>query len=287
MSAARTLFKSAAPLLDLIDEIVPAVSNHEYTFVSDEWFQQWIQSTDFTIERMNFIIVGEVVEKAHLAAMTALLRGRRWADAACLMYEQENFLGWAAAFRGLLECAGDTRDGLYHLPGALARRHRGIAQFLDGKSDAVIDATEFENPLDHFVHAKWMRAKRGEENMLKAKENIDYIRNLDAAIPDVTRLYQRLSSICHPSQASLNCFFHSNPGGSIKLIPWSGAAAIAAFYAEYPDALFQAIQAHCIPPLLILRVLHKFMIHPQFAVLKRVDWEQIQMAAEIERYLAN
>ncbi len=155
----------------------------------------------------------------------------------------------------------------------------------NGKSDAVIDATEFENPLDHFVHAKWMRAKRGEEKILKAKENLDYIRNLDAAIPDVTGLYQRISSISHPSQASLNCFFHANTGGSIKLIPWSGAAAIAAFYAEYPDALFQAIQAHCIPPL--LRVLHKFKIHPQFAVLKRVDWEQIQMAAEIERYLAN
>ncbi len=113
MSAARTLFKAAAPLLDLIDQIVPIVSNHEYTFVTDEWFEQWKRSADFTIERMNFIVALELVEKAHLASMAALLRGKRWADATCLMYEKENFLGWAAAFRGLLESAGDTLDGLY------------------------------------------------------------------------------------------------------------------------------------------------------------------------------
>jgi hypothetical protein len=210
MSAAGILFKSGAPLLDVIDEIVSVVSNHEYTFVNDEWFQQWTQSTDFTIERMNFIFALEVVEKAHLAAMTALLRGRRWAKATCLMYEKENFLGWTAAFRGLLESAGDTLDGLYHLPEALARHHRGIAQFLNGKSDEVMDATELERMLDHFIHAKWMRAPR-EDNILKAKDNIDYIRNLDAAIPDVTKLYHRLCSICHPSQASLTVFFSSVP----------------------------------------------------------------------------
>ncbi len=176
---------------------------------------------------------------------------------------------------------------LYQIPEALARHHRGIAQFLNGKRDAVIDAAELENALDHFVRAKWMRTKRGEENVLKAKENIDYIRNLDAAIPNVTELYQRLCSICHPSNASINYFFDVNPGSSFKLSPRNDAATIDVLFAEYPDALFQAIQAHCIPPLLILRILHKFKIHPQIAILNLIDWKQIEMAAEIERYLGN
>jgi hypothetical protein len=287
MSTAMKLFKTAAPFLTLIDEIVPVVSNHGYTFVSDDRFEQWRHSADFTIERMNFIVALELVEKAHLASMTALLRARRWADATCLMYDSENFLGWATAFRGFLESAGDTLDGLHRIPDTLALQHRKIAEGLGGMSHAVIDASEMENALDHFVHAKWMRTKRGEENTLKAKNNIDYVSNLDATIPEVARLYQQLCSICHPSNASIEYFFDISPGSSFKLSPTKDAAAIDAFFSEYPDALFQALQAHCVPPFLILRVLHKFKIHPQIKILNKIDWKHIAMAVDVERYLGN
>jgi hypothetical protein len=81
MSTAKKLFKRAAVFLDLIDKIVPVASTHGYTFVSDEWFEQWRQSDDFTIERMNFIVALELIEKAHLASMSALLRARRYGRA--------------------------------------------------------------------------------------------------------------------------------------------------------------------------------------------------------------
>jgi hypothetical protein len=42
MSTARKLFKRAAIFLSVIDHIVPATPNHEYTFVADEWFKQWL-----------------------------------------------------------------------------------------------------------------------------------------------------------------------------------------------------------------------------------------------------
>jgi hypothetical protein len=66
----------------------------------------------------------------------------------------------AAAFRGLLESAGDTLDGLVLIPGALALHRRAIADF---------------------VQAKWMRTNRGEKNILKAKENINYFNFLKPA----------------------------------------------------------------------------------------------------------
>src|SRR5215467_13964321 len=148
MSTAQKLFKRAAVFLSLIDHIVPVTLNHEYQFVTEEWLKQWVQSADFTIERMNFIFALELIEKAHLASMGALLRAKRWADATCLMYEKENFLGWAAAFRALLESAGDTLDGLVLIPDELARHHRVIAECLGGKSDAVVDTGPLENTLD-------------------------------------------------------------------------------------------------------------------------------------------
>jgi hypothetical protein len=96
MSTAAKLFKRAAVYLDLIDNIAPIASKHEYTFVSSEYYTQRLNSNPFTIEERNFIIALELIEKAHLASVTALLRARRWADATCLMYEKENFVGCAA-----------------------------------------------------------------------------------------------------------------------------------------------------------------------------------------------
>ena len=95
-----------------------------------------------------------------MASVSALLRAKRWADATCVTYEKENFVGWAASFRGLLESAGDTYDGLVRIPAALALHHRGISLCLAGREQNWVRAKELEDALDHFVHAKWTRAKK-------------------------------------------------------------------------------------------------------------------------------
>jgi hypothetical protein len=41
----------------------------------------------------------------------------------------------------------------------------------------------------------------------------------------------------------------------------------------------------CNPPLLILRVLHKFGIHPKLSALKKVDFSTIKMWSAIEKLL--
>jgi len=51
-----------------------------------------------------------VVDKAHLGAVTSLVRTRRWANAVAIAHEQSNVLAWAV--RGLLESAGDIEGGL-------------------------------------------------------------------------------------------------------------------------------------------------------------------------------
>ena len=122
---------------------------------------------------------------------------------------------------------------------------------------------------------------------LKAKENVNYVNVLEPAIPKVAGPYHQLCSVCHPSRGSIEYFFDIVPGRSLKLSPAKDAAAIAALCADYPDALLQALYGHCISPLLILRVLHKFKIHPQIKVLKKIDWKHLEMAAEVDRHLRN
>jgi hypothetical protein len=131
----------------------------------------------------------------------------------------------------------------------------------------MVVAEETKRHLDHFVHATWMRTKRGEENILKAKDNVDYISALDEAIPNIKPLYHRLCSVCHPSNASIEYFFDVGTEPSLTLSPRNDEKAILGVCREYPDALFQALQAHCTPPLLTLVVLH--------------DWKHVSMGAEI------
>jgi hypothetical protein len=287
MSAVRKLFGPAAAYLDMIDAIAPIALNHEYTFVSDEWFANWIK-TEGTVERTNSILALELIEKAHLAAITALMRTKRWVDAACLMYDSANFIGWAASVRGLLESAGDTVDGLQLIPLSLAQNHRTIRRCLAGaENNQMVVFSELEERLDHFVHARWMRTRRGEDNKLKAKENAAYVSVLDSEFPGTLKLFHQLCAICHPSMESLGYFYEPTLGhaGGLRLAPTIDAKAIEAISAAYPAALCGAVIMSCNAPLYILRVLHKFEAHPKLEALKNLDWKLKKILAEIERHL--
>lgn len=289
MSTSKKLFGRSAGYLDVIDTIMPIALTHEYRFVSDEWFAQWHTTESATVERINFFVSWDLVERAHLAAITSLMRTKRWADATCLMYDNANFVGWAASVRGLLESAGDTLDGLLNIPLPLAEHHRAIRRCLAGeKTNKLVGYTELERKLDHFVHGRWMRTKRGEDNPLKAKDNADYVGVLERAVPGVLKLYHQLCAVCHPSNESIKYFYDFDVGhGGSKVAPANDAKAIAAICTEYSAALPDALMMSCNPPLCILRVLHKFSIHPKLTALNRFDWKATKLSAEIERHLKN
>jgi hypothetical protein len=202
------------------------------------------------------------------------------------MYDTENFIGWAAAYRGFLESAGDTLDALIQVPGSLALNKRLVAQCLAGtKKDEILAPKELEHSLDHFAHARWMRVKRGEENIRKAKDNVSYIGALKPVIPDVETLYHKLCSVCHPSNSSIEYLYVPSPEGGFCISFKADAHAISALFDDYPDVLVQALTLHSNVPLLILRVLHKFGMHPQLKILNKLKWDAIENGAEIERIL--
>src|SRR5260370_36972417 len=101
-STEKTVFKENAFYLDVIEEIMPLALAHEYKFMNDETFAELMTSEVATPSILNHILASELIDKAHLAATAALLRTKGWADSICLMYEADNFLGWASSARGLL-----------------------------------------------------------------------------------------------------------------------------------------------------------------------------------------
>jgi hypothetical protein len=203
------------------------------------------------------------------------------------MHRNDNLIGWAASVRGFLESAGDTVDGLHNIPLILAENQHSVKLCLSGGETRFADFSPLEEKLDHFVHARWMRTKKGEENELKAKDNAAYVGVLEEAMPGAVNLYHRLCAISHPSNASIDYFYDSKDcrEGSLKLIATNDGRAIASIQQAFPDALPLAMQASCTPAFLMLRVLHRFHRHPELPALKLVDWMALKSGAEVERAL--
>jgi hypothetical protein len=285
--SATSVFGKAAVYFELMTEVFRVATRHKYQFLDDELFQEWLKSDYYTVSECNRILALELVDKAHLAAVASLLRTRRWADAVVIAHEQSNVLAWASAVRGLLENAGDILDGLGAIPMSLARIHGVIRLCLSGKSKEHFGFSELEHMLDHFVLAKWIRVKKGEASVLKSKDNAEYIRQLEPIMPGAVDFYHRLCSITHPSADSINWLYALDPGmvGGLKLIPDGDLKAIEKIASSHPGALQDMLMVSCNVALLILRVLHKFDVHPQLAVLKNIKWSGFQDWARVEQIL--
>ncbi|SFL59862.1 hypothetical protein SAMN03159423_2731 [Bradyrhizobium sp. NFR13] len=289
-SATNELFGRSSSLLKVIEEILPTALEHRYRFSTDDSFEKWRRSAEFNIPQLNVITSLELIDKAHLSAVTALIRTKAWADATCAAHTSRNFFSWAASSRGLIENAGDIVDGLLQIAPTLASNHRAISACLTGRMDTKIAIfSEIEKPLDHFVLAGWLRTKRGEQNPLKAKDNAEYVKVLEPVTPDAPNFYRRLCSICHPSNASIEFMYDLDAldSGGFKLSRNKDIDEIKKTLREFPDVLAGSLMMSCNTALLILRVLHKFKYHPKIPYLKTLDWRDVKMWASIESDLAS
>jgi hypothetical protein len=276
------IFGASAPFyIDVFDEIRPILASHEYHFIRDEVWNELLNSGKLAVSAINQVLALELIDKAHLAAATALFRTTRWLSAISINYEGQNFLGWASSVRGLLESSGDILDGLLNVAGSLAARGPQIAKVLAGKAnEAIYGFSELEHVLDHFVLAKWMRAPKGD--VRKAKENAEYVQAIP--LPGIMDLYRRLCGITHPSSASIDYLYDASVEG-FKLNFKNDGEAIDRLINEFQKVFQEILSYGCNPPFLILRVLHRFDHHPKLGALRKIDFSPIPAWSRIERDL--
>jgi hypothetical protein len=63
--------------------------------------------------------------------------------------------------------------------------------------------------------------------------------------------------------------------------------AIELIHREFPNAPELVLQANCNPAFLILRVLHRFQVHPHLAALEESNWTGIKGWSRLERLLGH
>ncbi|MGR9431382.1 hypothetical protein [Rhizobium leguminosarum] len=281
---AKALFGDAAGTYgSIINEIEPFLVRDGYKFEPVEEFEQ--RSANWTVGEINRIYWVEMLQRAHMASVAAIVRTCRWVDVAVREYDAANIFGWSSAARSIIEAAGDAGEVLAAVPRTLAENKMMIQGCLSGSSTVLQTSADLEDLLIHFSHAR--RIAKGEiaPDSHRAKSSatyVDFVTRMN--VGDVRSLYSALCEIVHPASASVALFF-TGVDNTLTLDFKSEGDFLKRNAKASRQVLAGCLMSSFNPALLTLRVLHSFDHFTKITPLKKVNFNAIPAWPPIEKLL--
>jgi len=260
-SAASLIDSSATRYIAMIDELGLTNLRTRYIFSKNEDVKPLILDDP---GRFMQIYWGEILARAHLTAITSILRNRHWVSAVIAAAEDKNLLSFAASLRGLIESAADSQTALKHIPRRFAINHAQIMCALSGKLERVnlLDG-EMEDKLIHFAYArKLTKAERAEvpesHQVMKVRDYIDELE--EAQVHNIVECYDKLCDLTHPGASSVWMLLHSVNDLEMELIAGQDDSEISRFLNDYRRTILDLIMLAFNPGIITLRVLNYFTL---------------------------
>ena len=207
----------------------------------------------------------ETLQRSHLAAVTSILRSRRWISGIVHAAAENNFLVFSASLRGLMESAADASTAFRGTPLALAHHHSSITECLAGQATTVLVSSELENELIHYSHARHL--KRSERSSAptshQARKVQEYLNIFgDQNADNVSRCYRNLCDLTHPGASSVWMWLASEDptGSAVRLSTRQDEVLIAEFLRQYASMPLELLMFAFNGPLITLNVLNYFSI---------------------------
>ena len=256
------LHRQAKPFVALVDSLSLESLTTRYSFVDNEEYAELL--TRDVSEGMR-IYWTEMLSRAHIAAVTAILRSRHWMSAVLSSYSERNALVFAAAFRALMESAADTSEGLRSTSPTLAHIHPKISEALAGRATSRFESKELEDDLIRYTHARFLKADERDSlpDTHKALRP-SALKDLKAlGNPDkVAAAYRFLSDLTHPAAASVSIWLApvDATGLEFTLSPKQGEAVISAFVEVYETVLVDVLMLAFNTPVVVLNTLNQFPV---------------------------
>ena len=207
----------------------------------------------------------ETLQRAHIAAVTAILRSRHWLSAVLSTKSERNALAFAAAFRGLMESAADTTTALVGTPLKLAHCYAEITDGLSGLATAVVTSKELEDELIHYSHGRYVKnsEQASTPKSHRARSTNEYLRVFDNLNVDrVTQCYRFLCDLTHPGAPSVWMWLSAvdSKGSEFILSTGQDEAIIASFWEQYETVVLDVLMFAFNAPVLALNTLNYFPI---------------------------
>ena len=235
----------------------------------------------------------ETLERAHIAAVTAILRSRHWLSAVLSAESERNALAFAAAFRGLMESAADTTTALLGIPLTLAHHYPTIANSLSGLATAVVTSSELEDELIHYSHGRHIKKSERDSTpkthwARSVHEYLAVFENLNA--DSAARCYRYLCDLTHPGAPSVLMWLTAvdSKGSELNLSTEQDEAIITSFWDRYEALVLDVLMFAFNAPILVLNTLNYFTIsklHTQELLNHDLDglpaWRQVKSELEV------
>jgi hypothetical protein len=278
MSQPASLFGSdAARFIGMIDNLDLSSRKTRYAFIANEDYEGIIHDDP---SRGMQIYWGEMLARAHLTAVVAVLRSRHWIAAVMLAAKENNLLAFAAALRGLIESAADASTALKSVPRTLARDHSQICRALSGKlGKTFFVASELEDALIHFSYARHLtKAERADMPSSHAARQVrEYIQILEQGqVAGVIECYHALCDLTHPGASSVWMWLRPVSDLEFDLAADQDGPVILDFLDEYRQTLIEMLMFSFNPAIVTLRVLNYFPV-TKFHVPSLLNWDLSQI----------
>lgn len=251
-----------ARFVEMVDDLGLERLETLYTF-SDEGEYRELLLRDVS-EGMR-VYWTETLQRTHLAAVTAILRSRRWLSGVVDAADENNFLALSASLRGLMESAADASTAFLGTPLKLAQFHSSITVCLAGQATTVLVSSELENELIHYSHARHLkRSERANAPTSHQARRVQEYLNIfgDQNADNVSRCYRDLCDLTHPGASSVWMWLASEDptGSAFRLSTHQDETLIAEFLRQYATIPLELLMFAFNGPLITLSILNYFSI---------------------------
>ena len=185
------------------------LTKYVYTIHDNDYFQNNISQNINDFQRIYW---EEILQRAHWADLSSLIRNLQWLKGAATAIKDNNLLLFTSNLRCLIESSGDNLLSLLNVPITLADNFSNISQCLKGnmKGNTLYSSKELEEILIHFSYAR--KITNDEKNLQgkmpkyqNAKPASEYLKRLDSKVNNgsIADLYSILCQFAHPAAHSV------------------------------------------------------------------------------------
>ena len=245
----------SAKYLAMVDELSLDGLTTSYSFMDNDEFARILTASPRIGMKTYW---QEILFRAHMCAVTAVLRSRRWLSAVADARDAGNLLSFAAAFRGFLESVADSATSLRGVPLTLAGQHMRIKSALAARLDHIAFCSQLENELIHFSYARYIpgQERHAFPSSHKARTAKDYRKMLeDGGVSDVVPCYRAMCDLVHPGAPSVHMWLR-HQGNTGHLYANQERAIISAYAAEYNGLFLELLLFGFNPAVMTLGVLN-------------------------------
>ena len=255
------LNRQAIPFVQMVDGLALKRLTTRYSFMDVDEYADLLHRD---VSESMRVYWSETLERAHIAAVTAILRSRRWLSAVLSAEADNNALAFATAFRGLMESSADTTTALIGTPLTLAHHYPTITDCLSGLTTTVVTSPELEDKLIHYSHGRHIKKSERpsvpqSHRALLVQEYLSVFENLNAS---VAQSYRYLCDLTHPGAPSVFMWLKAvdTKGSELILSTEQDKAIIGSFLELYTTVVLDVLMFAFNAPVLVLNTLNYFPI---------------------------